>query len=79
MRKDNCKPRRETFKFLDLVHLILEILRYFTGKASEVTLEWVSEWLSLMAFLGTADTGVHMVHTSHVILAYTLESLSSLT
>ena len=26
--KDNCKPRRETFKFWDLVLLILEILRY---------------------------------------------------
>ena len=28
LRKDNCKPRRETFKFWDLVRLILEILRY---------------------------------------------------
>ena len=26
--KDNCKTRRETFKFGDLVRLILEILRY---------------------------------------------------
>ena len=26
--KDNCTKRRETFKFGDLVHLILEILRY---------------------------------------------------
>ena len=26
--KDNCKMRRETFQILDLVHLILEILRY---------------------------------------------------
>ena len=26
LRKDNCNPRQETFKFLDLVHLILEIL-----------------------------------------------------
>ena len=25
--KDNCKMRRETFKFGELVHLILEILR----------------------------------------------------
>ena len=39
----------------------------------------VSEWLSLTAFLGTADIGVHIVHTSRVIIAYALESLSSLT
>ena len=26
--KDNCKTRRETFKFGDLVHLISEILRH---------------------------------------------------
>ena len=28
LRKDNCKPRRETFKFWKCVRLILEILRY---------------------------------------------------
>ena len=28
LHKDNCKPRWERFKFLDLVRLILEILRY---------------------------------------------------
>ena len=41
--------------------------------------EWVSEWLSLTAFLGTEDIGVHVVYTSRVFIAYTLESLSSLT
>ena len=40
--------------------------------------EWVSEWLNLAAFLGTADSEVHVVHKSRVIIAYTLESLSSL-
>ena len=40
---------------------------------------WVSEWLNLMAFLGTTDIKVHVVHISCVITAYTLESLSSLT
>ena len=49
LRKDNCKPRQETFNFWDLVHLILEILRYiklFPGypmtKHSSMTLsrEW---------------------------------------
>ena len=39
----------------------------------------VREWLSLTAFLGTADIRVHVVHISRVIIAYTLESLSSLT
>ena len=34
----------------------------------------VSEWLSLAAFLGTVDIGVHIIHTSRVIIAYTLES-----
>ena len=28
LHKDNCKPIREAFEFLDLVRLILEILRY---------------------------------------------------
>ena len=28
LRKDNCKPKRETFEFWDLVRLILDILRY---------------------------------------------------
>ena len=28
LRKDNCKPRWETFKFEHLVHLVLEILWY---------------------------------------------------
>ena len=40
---------------------------------------WVSEWLNSMAFLGTADSEVHIVYVSRVITAYTLESLSSLT
>ena len=39
----------------------------------------VSEWFSLTAFLRTADIEVHIVHTSRVITAYTLKSLSSLT
>ena len=40
--------------------------------------KWVSEWLNLTAFLGTADSEVHIVHSSRVIVAYTLESLSSI-
>ena len=39
----------------------------------------MSEWLNLTAFLGTGDSKVHIVHISQVIIAYTLESLSSLT
>ena len=39
----------------------------------------VSEWFSLTAFLRTADIEVHIVHTSRVVIAYTLKSLSSLT
>ena len=35
--KDNCKPRRETFKFGDLVPLVLEILRYiFNAKSLQL-------------------------------------------
>ena len=30
--KDKCNTRRESFKFCDLVRLILEILRYFFVK-----------------------------------------------
>ena len=33
--KDNCKTRRETFKFGDLVRLILEILRYLQSTHRE--------------------------------------------
>ena len=40
---------------------------------------WVSEWLNLTAFWGKADSEVHIVHISCVIVAYILESLSSLT
>ena len=50
-------------------------------KASEAgwVSEWVSEWVNLTAFLGTAGSDVHIVHISRAIIAYTLESLSSLT
>ena len=34
------------------------------------------EWVN--SLFGTTDTGVHVVHTSHLIITYTLESLSSL-
>ena len=33
-------------------------------------LPWVSVWLNLMAFLGTTNSEVHIVHISHVIIAY---------
>ena len=29
--KDNCKTRRVTFQFWDLVHLILQVWRYLTN------------------------------------------------
>ena len=51
----------------------------FNGAPGNIQGKGVSEWLSLMAFLGTADIGVHIVHTSRKIIAYTLESLSLLT
>ena len=34
---------------------------------------WKRERLSLLAFLGTVDIGVHIVHISRVITTYTLE------
>ena len=46
---------------------------------TSMRLRQVSEWLNLAAFLGTADSEVHIVHISRVTIAYTLESLSSLT
>ena len=33
LHKDNCKARRETFEFWDLVRLIVEILRYLKTDA----------------------------------------------
>ena len=35
--KDNCKTSRETFKFGDLVRLILEILRYWVSCVCDIT------------------------------------------
>ena len=46
---------------------------------TEIETGWVSEWFSLTGFLRTADIEVHIVHTSRVVIAYTLKSLSSLT
>ena len=38
LSKDNCKTRRETFKFWNLVHIILDVWRYSTGnKSNEAT------------------------------------------
>ena len=50
-----------------------------TIRATHSLQKRVSEWFSLTAFLRTADIEVHIVHTSHVFIAYTLKSLSSLT
>ena len=49
---------------------------------ADILILWLpgmSQWLNLTAFLGTADSAVHIVHISRVITAYTLDSLSSLT
>ena len=43
-----------------------------------IQFEWVSEWLNLTAFLVIADSEVHKVHLSRVVIAYTLESISTL-
>ena len=43
------------------------------GNEANAILEIKSEWLSLMAFVWTGDIGVHVVRTSRVIIAYTLE------
>ena len=47
----------------------------FLSKATQLS-EWVIKFNGL---LGTVDIDVHIVHTSHVIIAYTLETLSSFT
>ena len=51
----------------------------FQKKATELSWKYwkMSKWLNLMAFLGTADSEVHIVHISHVIIAYTLEVLKN--
>ena len=40
-------------------------------------LPWLSDWLNLTAFLGTADSEVHMVHISHEQLIWTIWTLLS--
>ena len=42
LHKDNCKPRRETFKLWDLVRLIFEILRYIGLTASRLIHKYTS-------------------------------------
>ena len=51
----------------------------FIASDLSAKVQGVSEWLNLTAFLGTADSEVHIVRTSRVITAYTFESLSSFT
>ena len=60
-------------------NVISEWVREWVIKFNSLLGEWVSEWLSLRAFWGMADIGVHVVQTSLVIIAYTLGSFSSLT
>ena len=43
--KDNCKTRRETFQFRDLVPLILNNWRYFSERAWQ---ELIDEYTSRM-------------------------------
>ena len=52
---------------------------FFTAGPWRSSVGTWSEWFSLTAFLRTADIEVHIVHTSRLIIAYTLKSLSSLT
>ena len=55
-------------------------LRARCGVSVVSSLEWVSEWMIKFNGLSrTADSEVHVVHVSHVIIACTLESLYSLT
>ena len=41
MSEDNCKRIQETFKFWDLVRLILEVLRYIACKTAVTEAEQV--------------------------------------
>ena len=53
--KDNCKTRRETYKFWDLVHFILKVWRYIS--LAQATLQClyktISEACHLAAITGT--------------------------
>ena len=46
MGKDNCKTRWESFKFWDLVRLILEILRYTSFMEALIQKSWADESIS---------------------------------
>ena len=60
-----------------LLHMFLSKMDVgFHGYQPMPVSEWVIEFNSLF---GTVDTGVHVVHTSCVIITYTSELLSSLT
>ena len=54
---DNCKMRRESFKFWGLVHLILEILQYFVW-AMRRFINYVYKWLSFFSLLNLNSQNV---------------------
>ena len=41
--------------------------------------DWVSEWWVIKIDGISQDIKVHVIHISHMVIIYTLESLSSLT
>ena len=50
-----------------------KICKAYVRKMGEFACFGEKERLSLSAFLGTEDMGVHIVHISRVIITYTLE------
>ena len=67
-------------KWLNMLYSILLLRFYFVlfiyinfMLLKSILVERQRERLSLLTFLGTEDTGVHIVHISHVIITYTLK------
>ena len=61
--KDNCKTRRETFNFGDLVHLILQILRY----ASLLQLSFSDDGSKVLTVSGDKTAKIWDVGTAAVV------------
>ena len=59
----------------DHVHVAHDLRK----KEGAINLLWLSELLNLVAFLGTAESEVHIVHISCVIVVYTLTHCGQVT
>ena len=74
LHKDNCKPIREAFQFLDLVCLILEILQYIDF-LSHKSHNAPFPYPTVHHFVTRICTRVHLSVTKWCIVGYLSDTL----